>query len=182
MTISIPEHLKVRMDRVGGRVNWSAVARAAFEAKVADLAARERMMTMQDIAMRLRSTLDRDEDDDFRAGEQIGSTWAARFADAKELERLQIVDAGTPHPLFSDDDSSAYSPGEHLVFVVRPDFDGDRGAAHDFWSDFGPDSEEGATRASFVNGFVEGALSVWRLVSPFIGGAPSGGDQEESTE
>jgi len=63
-------------------------------------------------------------------------------------------------PLFTDDDSAAFGPGEvfyNLITGEGPDRDG----ATDFWADA---AEEIEITASFVAGFAAGAVALWRKI------------------
>ena len=55
-TISIPDDLKKRMDRIKGPVNWSAVAVAAFEQRLVEIAATIRQQHVTEAAQMLKRT------------------------------------------------------------------------------------------------------------------------------
>lgn len=55
MTISLPDELKTRMDSVNERVNWSAVAREAFEKRTSHELALEKV-NIQRLAITIEGT------------------------------------------------------------------------------------------------------------------------------
>jgi hypothetical protein len=101
-----------------------------------------------------------------RDGFKSGRIWAMNRAEAKELERLEDwrLSGGNDHERTFEYKRSAYCPsaGEHLVFCIRPEFDGDCGEANGFWSqNVGDDYESLMCDDGFVRGFAEGALEFW---------------------
>lgn len=56
-TISIPDALKDRMNAVTERVNWSAVASAAFENEIAKIEVKRRNDQFRQIVERLKGTM-----------------------------------------------------------------------------------------------------------------------------
>src|SRR5262245_7183403 len=102
-TITIPLGLKARMDAVSENVNWAGIAGVAFEAKLAEIAARKleeasmsdaENIDMAAAAERLRAekrrsgTLEaKPTGSELRAaGRRHGRLWAAKEAKLKALE------------------------------------------------------------------------------------------------
>jgi len=168
-TISIPRQLKTRMDQAGEELNWSAIACAAFEAKLDEVGRKRRGTSQEGTLERLRASRRRADDADYQAGEAEGVSWVDRVAEVAELRRLEEWRAacGTDwDDVFAEgDDTRPYAAGELLHFAIRPDERGDRHAARTFWDELLRDGEQGvAPRPSFVRGFAEGALARWQAL------------------
>jgi hypothetical protein len=172
-TISMPRQLKEQMDAVTEPVNWSALACRAFEAKLAELAAKKEQKDMKDVITRLRASKRRVEDEHYHQGEKAGREWGESDAEVDELANLQRwyarlgrdVDA-----VFGDDAwGRAYSSAELIAFAAWPERDGDRSAAEEFWNQCLGDDANLADDPQFVKGFVEGALELWDEVKDAVG-------------
>lgn len=94
-TITVPRKLKARMEEVGGRVNWSAVASEAFESRLSELEVPETTMPelpdRDDALERLRRL--KNEPESPRQGTSgraylLGKRWAMADAHPNELQRL----------------------------------------------------------------------------------------------
>jgi hypothetical protein len=164
-TISVPPTLKSQMDAVEESVNWSAVACRAFEAKLAEIAAKKEQKSMDDVITRLRASMRRVEDEQYRQGTQCGREWVEDRAEANDLIRLERWKARVGwewDQLFSrDDQNNAYSMAELLVFEIWPEDDGDRSTAQSFWEEALGDDTSAVDDPQFVKGFAEGALELW---------------------
>lgn len=95
-TITIPGELKARMERVGSRVNWSAVASQAFESQLSELEEKElsmpEMPDKDEALKRLRRLKNQPESEDRRKSSrayQLGKHWAMADAHPNELQRLE---------------------------------------------------------------------------------------------
>lgn len=95
-TITIPGELKARMEEVGSRVNWSAVASQAFEFRLSELEQKEprvpEMPNKDDALERLRRLKNEPESQDRRKSGLaylFGRHWAMADAHPSELERLE---------------------------------------------------------------------------------------------
>ena len=166
-TISIPRQLKARMEAVTEPVNWSALACRTFEAKLAEIAAKKEQKSMDDVVTRLRASMRRAEDEQYRQGEQCGREWVEDRAEADELIRLERWKAKMGWEwaqFFADDPNGAYSVAELVVFVIWPEDDGDRSNAQSFWEGVLGDDISTADDPQFVKGFIEGALDLWDQV------------------
>jgi hypothetical protein len=88
VNISVPDDLKKRMDKMDKTedVNWSQVATAAFEAKLAEIASRKAERNMDDIVQRLRASkkASMPKDEAF----ELGQEWAKHRAEWSQLEKL----------------------------------------------------------------------------------------------
>ena len=87
MTISIPDDLHKRMNRVDGVV-WSHIAAAAFEAKLAEIAEARKVASMKDVIERLKAAEHADHAEAHSAGREAGKQWAMEDARPSELRRL----------------------------------------------------------------------------------------------
>jgi hypothetical protein len=151
------------MDKVKEDVNWSALACLAFDKKLGEIASTKENQEMADIVQRLRASKQQNDGEANKNGFDCGEGWAARSAEASELERLerQIDSLRTDCQMWLDGNAcSAYGPCESLVFAMHPESDGDREFASDFWESLKLDGEPW-NDAEFVRGFAEGAMSIW---------------------
>lgn len=166
-TISIPEDLRARMDAIAEPVNWSAIACKAFESKVSEVLAKKKVRKMTDVINRLRASKRRSGDADYAEGMGHGRRWAMEDAEAAELERLARLRGelrGDWEAVFDMEHDSAYDPSEWFCFAIRPDDESDRAAAAEFWESAVDRKPPRGETPSFVRGFAEGALEVWREV------------------
>lgn len=159
MMISIPDDFKRRLDKIEG-VNWSAIARAAFEAKLSEINLQQSgVASMEDVINRLRESAKKAESESYERGFEEGKSWAAKVAEVTELRRLEKIE-DYPWELGG---TSAYSDAEILFFQIQPDADGDRDESERFWEHaFGDDFDTDDT--DLLRGFAEGALQVWNEV------------------
>jgi hypothetical protein len=153
-TISVPHHLKAQMEAVTEPVNWSALACRAFEAKLAEIAAKKEQKGMDDIVTRLRASKRRVEDEHYQQGDATGREWVKDQAEADELmclERWKAKIGWEWDRLFTDD-----LVAELVVFAVWPEHDGDRGMANHFWEEVLGDDTSAADDPQFVKGLSKG--------------------------
>lgn len=173
-TITIPNALKARMDKVREPVNWSALACAAFEAKLGEIAARKEKKNMEDVVSRLRASKRASDDTISKEGYSAGQRWAKNHAEAAELERIEALldkldgDAQHGRDDYFDDETynQAYSLAEVFYSVlsgIAPHMD--RDAAYEFWVNAaGESAAEHGPPAPYIRSFAEGALDVWEQV------------------
>ena len=89
-TISIPRDLKEEMDALGDQVNWSAVAAAAFRAKVFEVQNRRReSMSKEDVIKRMR-TADENDTEGSRRLIQAAAEMGAAEQRGRELPPEQV--------------------------------------------------------------------------------------------
>lgn len=172
-TISLPDGLKERMDATTENINWSAEAAKCFERLLGELAARKQEKDMNDVIARLKATRFQEEDEDRKAGFIAGQQWAENSASYAELKRAAEFD-------FSEFDLEANwnAPWNGLDWIafticnVDPDqHDDPDDASEVFWAQVLGVDNGSARRAaekleeSFLEGFFEGAESVWVAVA-----------------
>jgi hypothetical protein len=174
MTISVPKALKAKMDAEDG-VNWSAVASAAFEAKLLELVSKKEATTMSDVVQRLRASKQRANDRRYGAGKEAGREWAANDAEALELENLAAFAERLERDpkvgwdaLFVEGEVALSHPlAEFLYIGMHPEeedrFDPEK--ARLFWLHaVGDDAGRLCAALRFLQGFVDGALGLWAEV------------------
>jgi hypothetical protein len=163
-TISIPAGLKAQMEAVDVPVNWSAVACAAFKQKLAEIITRKGPRDMGDVIARLRASKQRRADERYQKGFADGRQWAETKAEAEDLERIELFWQQS-EPVFRGDHFStemAYGACECFFAAIRPEDEGNRRAAKDFWEMVaGDDCEVLRADTRYVHGFTLGALEVW---------------------
>jgi hypothetical protein len=157
-TITVPLGLKARMDAVTENINWSAIAAIAFEAKLAEIAARKLQeasmsdaenLDMAAAAERLRAEKRRREtveakptEDELRAaGRGHGRLWAAKEAKLRALEKIERA---------WRKDAAAWENhwANHFERVIAQQ------AIDERWK----------RETAFQEGFFDGALEVWNEV------------------
>jgi hypothetical protein len=158
VNVSIPQKLKERMDAVAESVNWSAVATAAFEAKLLELESRKKgVKEMRDVVARLRAAAELESNRDYQDGKQAGERWAKVEAAPRQLRRLEKADEnGT---LYISDDI-----GGRLSEVLNTSSGMEREPDEGFWWVILGDDAGRIADHAFVGGFKDGALDVWRAV------------------
>src|SRR5262249_19619950 len=90
ISIYVPDDLKSQMDGIE-RINWSEIARPAFEQAVATFE-HQKGQTMDTAIERLRASKEAQSQNDFFAGQQDGRVWAQDTADYAELRRLSRIE------------------------------------------------------------------------------------------
>lgn len=91
VSIYVSDELKARMTAVGDALNWSDIARPAFEAAIAAFNHR-RKQSMQTAVERLRASKVKHEAQQEEEGLESGRDWAANYAEFDVLKRLSRVD------------------------------------------------------------------------------------------
>jgi hypothetical protein len=171
INVSISDDLKRRMDEVEDEgVNWSALAAQAFEARLAELAAKRGARSMRDVIARLRAAVGKGSCEGSARGREAGIAWASNVALPGHLETLaDLLESGGEGYFAEDVENQDYPPAERFYYeVIEPDHEGRRKLALRWWSqnfeglsDAGPSGED-------VIGFAEGAQSVWEQVKDEI--------------
>ena len=176
MTISVPKELKAQMDGTTS-VNWSAVASEAFRAKLLTLQSKKETTTMDEVAERLRAGDELDRNIDYRDGWAAGERWARQEARPKQLRNLQqSMEESAQDPGAGFETVAGHKPagvGWHVYLGML----GRRGAvtsfvevreiavaADAFWNSVIGTDRNRIETASFGQGFVEGALSIWEQI------------------
>lgn len=164
-TISIPDDLKRRMDRVKDPVNWSGVASEAFERKLTELTINRREKTMEAAIARLRASKRESGLDYFALGHARGTEWAKHTAEYAELRRLERFDVVDMLDHFSKPTNTEFSWAELLALKALPGPQAHtRSDAADFWERVGVEDKEQLRSAEFLHGFVKGALEIYEQV------------------
>ena len=159
----IPDDLKARMDTVSEQVNWSPIARKAFEDELARIARRNEMSTdLAGVVERLRASKLAAAKDATEEGFAAGQTWAKGVAQYGELRRLVEFDFAPG------------TPADHAWQLVMAVLDLDdtwtqphkRQEAYDtFWEgDVGVPTPDVAND-QFLDAFQEGARDIWSQVA-----------------
>jgi hypothetical protein len=166
--ISVPRELKARMDAVAERVNWSATAAEAFEAKLLALASTREVKGMDEVIARLKAADDLDSKEEYQAGREAGETWAREDARPKELRALARLAEAEPR-FGIEGQLGIYANGMNrgIAWGLCEDL-----YPHEecrdvttFWeSILGDGGEDLIENHHFALGFCEGALDVWEKV------------------
>jgi len=150
------------MDRTKEDVNWSAVACAAFEQKLGQIAAQKEKKTMDDVIQRLRASKSQSDSEHYETGHTDGQAWAKDTAEAEDLRRLDVY--RSKHSTVSDwycafEHENAY-PAQDIQRVIAPEQERDQ--LVDFWCVLsGSEDVVDSMPHEYFRGFVEGALSIW---------------------
>src|SRR5262245_15860587 len=151
--ISVPRKLKARMDAAAERVNWSAVAAEAFEAKLLELESRKGVRGMDEVIARLKAAAEFEKNEAVQAGLDAGRGWAMRQATPKELKRLEKLIVWTRWLRVRD----ARQPWIALVGVIQGDKDIHAMTAQAFWKAVLGETSQEPNDVDFLEGFVKGA-------------------------
>jgi hypothetical protein len=163
-TISIPDNLKKRMDKVREPVNWSAIAANAFELKLGEIARKQQEKTVEAVVQRLRASklqsLSRIEAE----GREVGIEWAKKYAEWNELERVAQINSDE---WFSGPPNAPFCWADYLAFEIqgtnRDELD--RSISEDFWyRSLGDSRDKRLDSEEFLGGFVAGAVEVFEEV------------------
>ena len=146
MNISISDELREEMDELHG-VNWSEVARDAFDREVRKHR-RVDPMDRRAIAERLRASYEEQRDLERQDGQESGAEWAAQFAEFSELRALSRMGEAASDTLFE-------------WSVEDTPFDNHN--RQEFWEGVTGDMDFDLTE-EYVEGFVAGALDLWQKV------------------
>lgn len=165
-TISVPADLKARMDRVNEPVNWSALACAAFEKKLAEIAAGKEKSTMNDVVERLRASIRSEEGEQFKLGYETGTKWAEHQATAAQLARLEAFQVQTKAKSQAEWQnwfrlSHSHKPWAEIVRVIAGDQNLRTLNVQKFWVSVAGEKNQLPNAEDFLRGFAEGAVDLW---------------------
>jgi hypothetical protein len=157
------------MDKLGGDVNWSALAADAFTAELQRIKARKAALKgkpMDATIDRLRQSKKTYLAAAVERGNADGVTWAMESAEYGELKA--IADKW-PDVQTCDTDDAFGPPAVFLsMFAVDPV---DHESNNDFWDALGKErSDDDQYSAPYWEGFVAGALEVWEEIKEKIEG------------
>lgn len=167
LNISLPAGLKSRMDAV--KVNWSAVAAAAFERKLKELEATKKPKDLDGVILRLKAAAEIEASEDYQAGAKSGREWAKREASPKHLRRLQEMaddrQYGVEGQLEIWTNGMNRGIADGLFGVLEPNSRDDWGITRStFWEIALGDDQDKIEDWSFARGFCDGALEIWEAV------------------
>lgn len=149
INVSVPDDLKIRMDVIDG-VNWSAIAKAAFERELAYQSSIKEIETMEDVVDRLRGSKAQYIEDLSESGKDYGRDWAMNTAEYAELSRItEQVNLGT-----------GPSTKDALFDLIN----GIEGGVDCDWEEFWERLEvtdESIITEEFIQGFCQGAKAVF---------------------
>lgn len=161
ITISLPDKLKSRMEEVTESVNWSAVAAAAFENKLGELAKLKETKTMNEIVARLKASKNATDDVEYKEGYNLGVDWASHRAEYSELAHLVEF-----KEKWGEEDSTDEVHGlmQWIAKSVNSELD-----YLDFWSSvfnesYSVGSEIQNTTIPKLDGFIDGAVEIFTKV------------------
>jgi hypothetical protein len=159
------------MKNVKDYVNWSAVARSAFEAKLAEITSEEEIQDMNEVVNRLRRFRRQTErpDNAFTEGFEIGRRWAMSQAAPDQLQRIELfrdsVSDSQWHSLFQDEVSPSCG-WRRVAYAIDPSSD-PQGGARRMQAKYVMRrilDQSKVDDLNFFRGFAEGALEIWRAV------------------
>lgn len=163
-TISLPRDLDRRMEKTAG-VNWSEVARLAFEARLSELTPPKELKEMANVINRLRELAKEETSAAEKAGIECGREWAKETATPKELRRLDEFRSDRNYEesmLMIDGQEGA--PSLNVLSAIQGS-EADWRDAEEFFSS---ESQPMLSEEGFATGFVDGALEVWHQVKDAI--------------
>jgi hypothetical protein len=149
VSIYVDDDLKARMDETGGEINWSEVARPAFESAIANLK-HQRSRTMDTAIERLRASKQKAVEHDFERGRIDGRDWAQDTAEYADLANLAKVDLNRNYQY----------AWKMLKKAVSPEDEMSDGEIKEYC--FGGD--ETALTDEYVGGFVDGAQEFFEQI------------------
>lgn len=146
MNIDIPDDVKERIDAIGDRVDWSDVAREAFERQIVASSFPEEP-SMEDVIARLRASKKEWEADHKAEGQADGRDWAMKNAEYPDLKVLAEFE-------YEDEEDLYQQIDDHLRNKTTG------------WDDrsFWESCENNPPSDDYVVGFLEGVTEVWNKV------------------
>ena len=91
VSIYVSDELKARMSEAGDALNWSDIARPAFETALAAFNHRKGQ-NMQTAIQRLRASKESEQQQQTSNGHREGRDWAANYGSFGALKRLAAID------------------------------------------------------------------------------------------
>ncbi len=163
-SVYVSDDLKRRMDKVKNE-NWSAVAAAAFERRLGEIAKQKEKKTMEDVIQRLRASDLEAQSEQARSGHEAGQEWAKGTAEATELRRLaKYMENSENQGTFSGYKDQEAAQLFYDAVMLPSGESSEWSDVTDFWEDTLGLSADDYRNSDFVDGFAEGALEVWREV------------------
>jgi len=153
-SVSVTPDLRRRMTEAAeSGVNWSQIACAAFELRLAELDSARRNLDFEGIVQRLRASKLRASSERYSAGAEAGRTWLHESAEWPVLERLER-DHERVATIVAQPDREGLP--EDFLCLLDVDID-----PEGFW---GHDYTEGEVDGAFIEGFTDAALALFRRV------------------
>lgn len=111
---------------------------------------------------RLQKSKEEHEERLWERGRKEGHQWAMNDAEAGQLKRLSDTREAAGA---TDWPKLMLGPGRmNLYFMMDPDYDGNHGAARDFWEQVLGEASHLADDATFVDGFAHGAIEFFEEI------------------
>ena len=172
MSITVDPRLKSQMDDATKheKVNWSAVASAAFEDKVAQIAATKSDLNDEEISIRLRASKRETVDADHEYGILLGREWASKVASFELLLNLEKNCGKVSEPEWRELEQPTQSDVfENLLLRIDADWFDDVNHLQWMWDGLSSRPDDTTLRkTSFAQGFLAGALETWARVKDQI--------------
>ncbi len=157
LSISVPDELKAKMDKIESRVNWSSVAQTAFNKEIT-LQKPIEAGDMDQVVERLKASKEESIKNDFAEGIKYGAGWAALTASYEDLREIDKIDV---------DNLCSVDKDRNLGILVDTIFDPDpdRHDVEQFLSDHFSGER---TSAAEIKGFIVGVQAIWNEVADKI--------------
>jgi hypothetical protein len=136
VSIYVSDELKARMAETGDALNWSDIARPAFETAIAAFNHRKGQ-NMQTAIERLRASKQSEAQQQVSDGHREGRDWASNFASHSALKRLATIDTGlydhAPGDIFGAIKQAVDPNGEHDDHDTVDSLFGDKAVIPNEW-------------------------------------------------
>ncbi len=166
--ISVPRELKARMEAADKGVNWSSVACSAFQVKLLELDSQKETKNMDEVIARLKAAGELEDREEYQAGRAAGEEWAGKQATPRQLRRLTkgMDDPGYGISGMLEVYVNGMNHGiQHGLCHAISGKEPGCGDAKMFWEVIlGDDCAGQIDDLAFAQGFVEGALELWKKV------------------
>jgi hypothetical protein len=121
---------------------------------------------MEDVIARLRESKQKQTEQEYQDGFEMGQEWARWNAEARELGNLQAVKAGGNWDrAFVDTKTPGQNSLHAFIDAIDPEIPDGGFSVAEFWLEHVVDS---VLNANVVRGFADGSLAVWDEVKALI--------------
>lgn len=175
VSVSVNPELRERMNKAGDDVNWSAVACAAFEEKLAEIERLKGIRVNAETIEYMRQSKKRDFDDVYASGWKCAQRWihgTKGKADSPRAEYRELINLSER---CEEEDSKDWMNSYFEVWKVISQSQTSQPEYGRFW--FGVCGVD-APPELFVRGFVESAIAEFREIARVL----DGNKQEEMHE
>ncbi len=168
-TVSLPEDIDRRMEKYAD-INWSEVARLAFEKKLAEMVPKTKEQKIMEATIeRLRSLALKEANAAEQTGAELGTKWACETAEPKELRRLEYLANSRDFEHFLEsNEQDTYSLSQRVVELILGKENFKRNDADEFWEfllgDMVDETRAMIEDSHFAQAFIEAAVDVWDKV------------------